>query len=66
MSDMSPTFIVSAKQLTEARSIIGNPQPEHTASQRLFAWIIAKAERGQIVHQHRVRGQATTPDRQVV
>jgi len=63
---MSPMFIVSEKQLTEARSVIGNPQPEHSESQRLFAWVIVKAERGQIVRQHRVRLTAITSDRQVV
>ena len=55
MSDMSPTFIVSAKQLTEARSITANPQPDTSASLRLLAWAALKAERGQIVRQHRVR-----------
>ena len=50
----------------EAVSIIANPQPEHTASLRLLAWAALKAERGQIVRQHRVRLKAITSDRQVV
>ena len=66
MSDMSPTFIVSAKQLTEARSITANPQPHHTDTQRLFAWLILKAERGQIVRQHRLQAKTAMPNRRVV
>ena len=54
------------RMIDDARSIIANPQPEHTASLRLLAWAALKTERGQILHQHRVRGQATTPDRQVL
>ena len=54
------------KQPSCARSIIANPQPEHTASLRLLAWAALKSERGQILRQHRLRGQATTPDRQVL
>ena len=50
----------------EAVSIIANPQPEHTASLRLLAWAALKAERGQIVRQHRVRLKAITSDRQLV
>jgi len=50
----------------EAVSIIANPQPEHSASLRLLAWAALKAERGQIVRQHRVRLKAITSDRQVV
>ena len=50
----------------EAVSIIANPQPEHSASLRLLAWAALKAERGQIVRQHRVRLKAITSDRQLV
>ena len=50
----------------EAVSIIANPQPEHTASLRLLAWAALKSERGQILRQHRLRGQAIAPDRQVL
>ena len=50
----------------EAVSIIANPQPEHTATLRLLAWAALKAERGQIVRQHRVRLKAITSDRQVL
>ena len=50
----------------EAVSIIANPKPEHSASLRLLAWAALKAERGQIVRQHRVRLKAITSDRQVV
>ncbi len=50
----------------EAVSIIANPQPEHSATLRLLAWAALKAERGQIVRQHRVRLKAITSDRQLV
>ena len=55
-----------SQRQADARSIIANPQPEHTASLRLLAWAALKAERGQILRQHRLRGQAIASDRQVL
>ena len=55
-----------SQRQADARSIIANPQPEHSATLRLLAWAALKAERGQIVRQHRVRLKSITSDRQVV
>ena len=55
-----------SKRQADARSIIANPQPEHSATLRLLAWAALKAERGQIVRQYRVRLKAITSDRQLV
>ena len=55
-----------SQRQADARSIIANPQPGHTAGLRLLAWAALKAERGQIVRQHRVRLKAITSDRQLV
>ena len=43
-----------SQRQADARSIIANPQPEHTASLRLLAWAALKTERGQILRQHRL------------
>ncbi len=43
----------------DARSIITNPKPEHTASLRLLAWAALKAERGQTICQRRLLGWIT-------
>lgn len=37
-----------------ARAIVANPSPQHSAPLRLIAWATVKAERGQIVRQHRL------------
>jgi hypothetical protein len=55
-----------SQRQADARSIIANPQPEHTATLRLLAWAALKAERGQIVRQHRLHCQAIISDQQVV
>ena len=55
-----------SQRQADARSIIANPQPEHSATLRLLAWAALKAERGQIVRQYRVRLKAITSDRQLV
>ena len=49
----------------DARSIIADPKPEHTASLRLLAWATLKAERGQTVCQRRLQTKPAQADRQV-
>ena len=54
-----------SKQSDDARSIITDPKPEHTASLRLLAWATLKAERGQTVCQRRLQAKPVQADRQV-
>ena len=56
--------IVHQRQ-AEARSIITNPKPEHTANLRLLAWAILKAERGQTICQRRLQTVGARADRWV-
>jgi hypothetical protein len=63
---MTTQIFEASPQLTEARSITANPQPHHTDTQRLFAWLILKAERGQIVRQHRLQAKTAVPNWRVV
>ena len=53
------------RMIDDAKSIVANPQPEHTASLRLLAWAALKAERGQILRQHRLQTKPAQADRQV-
>ena len=57
--------IIAHQTQADARSIITNPQPEHTASLRLLAWATLKAERGQTVCQRRLQAKPVQADRQV-
>lgn len=36
------------------REIVAQPTAQHTPQQRMLAWAVLKAERGQIVLQHRL------------
>ncbi len=55
----------TTRRQADARSIITDPQPEHTASLRLLAWAALKTERGQTVCQRRLQAKPTRSDRQV-
>ncbi len=50
----------------QARDIIGNPQPSHSASLRLLAWATLKSERGQTVCQRRLQSKSAPQLKQVV
>lgn len=52
------------KKLSDARSIIIDPKPEHTASLRLLAWATLKTERGQTVYQRRLQAKPFPADQQ--
>ncbi|PIE15153.1 MAG: hypothetical protein CSA68_07325 [Rhodobacterales bacterium] len=62
---MNTFFQNPPQRQTDARSIITDPRPEHTASLRLLAWAALKTERGQTVCQHRLQARSTNSDRQV-
>lgn len=49
----------------QARDIIGNPQPSHSASLRLLAWATLKSERGQTICQRRLQSKPATQLKQV-
>lgn len=36
------------------REIVAHPNALHTPQQRMLAWAVLKAERGQTIHQHRL------------
>lgn len=51
--------------ISEARDIIGNPHPSHSASLRLLAWATLKAARGQTVCQRRLQSKSAARIKQV-